>query len=105
MPSARTAWGRRSARRNASWGLSFGRGEFAAPVQAIDVDAERVVAHPCFGAWRLDDDGDHGRPPLGRGERPVHEAALDPAHLKRVAARTHNTCHLDGDRLLTHPRE
>src|SRR3546814_6400463 len=47
-----------------SWLGSFGRIQFAAPRQAVDVDAQGVLAQAFFGARRLKHDGHHCRPPL-----------------------------------------
>src|SRR3546814_2204914 len=40
-----------------SWSGSFGRIQLAAPRQAVDVDAQGVLAQAFFGARRLEHDG------------------------------------------------
>src|SRR3546814_6149936 len=58
-----------------SWLGSFGRIQFAAPRQAVDVDAKGVLAQAFFGARRLKHDGHHCRPPLKDSRGAVDVAA------------------------------
>src|SRR3546814_5297831 len=66
-----------------SWSGSFGRIQLAAPRQAVDVDAQGVLAQAFFGARRLEHDGHHGRPPLQARRGAVDVAAFRPAYVER----------------------
>src|SRR3546814_15149652 len=86
-----TWWPRASARKRKSgkarsWFGSFGRIQFAAPGQAVDVDTQRVLAQALLRARGLQDDRHHGVPAFGARGRAIDEPLFCPAEVERGIA-------------------
>src|SRR3546814_1080804 len=86
-----TWWPRASARKRKSgkarsWFGSFGRIQFAAPGQAVDVDTQRVLAQALLRARGLQDDRHHGVPAFGARGRAIDEPLFCPADVERGIA-------------------
>src|SRR5690242_19543184 len=80
----------RKCAKSVSWFGSFGRIEFTAPRQTVDVDAQRIAAQLFFGARRLQDDRHNRRPALQSSGCAVDIATLGPAHVERRIAGAHD---------------
>jgi len=63
----------------------------------MDVDAERIFLQPIGVGRRLDGDGEDGVPALGRGQRVVDIAPLDPVDPEAVVGGADNTGDFDRD--------
>lgn len=89
---------RRLRRRSGGGGRPLVALIFAAPVDRLDIEAERILAEDIGGARRLHRDGEHRGPARRRREAAALIGAFLPLHLPRARRGANDACDLDRDR-------